>query len=165
MIPDHIKAQAFALLGCQPAEARLLGGYDNNVYEINRGGEPIVVKLLDRSKAAESQVRAEMEWLEYLVLHGLKVARPIRLIEDTYIKPISDDIYCIAYHKVNGGHIDPQDNHVWNYALFEQWGELMGKLHVLAKTRTDQAVHPLRMITASFMAICIITIYCLAAMS
>ncbi|MCQ6561234.1 phosphotransferase enzyme family protein [Paenibacillus mendelii] len=138
MIPDHIKADVFAQLGCQPSEAKLLGGYNNNVYEINRGKD-IVVKIVDRSIVAESRVLAELEWLVYLNLHGLSVVRPVHLIGDTYIQPISDGYYLIAYDKVIGTPINSQESRVWNDELFGKWGEMMGKMHTLAKSY--QAVH------------------------
>ncbi|MNI91983.1 hypothetical protein D3C73_1497210 [compost metagenome] len=42
MIMDEAKKQAFAALGYDPEQAKLLGGYDSNVFGINRSGEEIV---------------------------------------------------------------------------------------------------------------------------
>ncbi|WP_018755549.1 phosphotransferase enzyme family protein [Paenibacillus terrigena] len=133
MISDTIKNQVFAQLGCQSSDAKLLGGYNSNVFEVNIGVD-IVVKILDRSVTAVTSLLSEIEWLEYIHAHGLNVVKPLRLYADKYIHHISDDFYFVIFEKVNGVHVGPQDNKVWNKKLFEKWGETMGRVHSLAKS-------------------------------
>lgn len=37
MIPESIRQQVFTELGCPPEAVKLLGGYNDNVFELERG--------------------------------------------------------------------------------------------------------------------------------
>lgn len=134
MVSDQVKDQVFAQLGCQSSEARLLGGYDQHVFEVIHCGKPMVVKIMDGAMTSESSVLSECEWLENMLKHGLRVVKPLQLAGDTAINRISDDIFYVVYEKVEGIHVSPQDQQWWNNSLFEKWGEMMGRMHALAKT-------------------------------
>ncbi|MGG4444448.1 phosphotransferase enzyme family protein [Brevibacillus fortis] len=142
MVTDTVKNQVFARLGCQSSEAKLLGGYNQHVFEINRG-EKLVVKIEEGTAASEQGVLSECEWLSYMHEHGLHVVRPLRIAADTYLNRISEECFFVVYEKVEGVHVSSQDKDVWSPALFEQWGEMMGKMHTLAKT--FQPVHQRQM--------------------
>ncbi|KWX78255.1 hypothetical protein AMQ84_09910 [Paenibacillus riograndensis] len=139
MIMDEAKKQAFAALGYDPEQAKLLGGYDSNVFEINRSGEEIVVKILENAITDEEALLSEFEWLEYLRSEGLSAVKPILLNTEQYIFPVSEKYCCVAYEKVEGTPLNPNDIMSWNPNVFEQWGMAMGKMHVLAKSY--QPVH------------------------
>lgn len=139
MISEMLKHQVFAKLGCKPSDVKLLGGYNGNVFEIN-GGK--VIKILDSSTTPEACLLSELEWLDYLHKHGVRVVKPLRLNEDKFIHRLSDEFYFVTYEKTKGVHVSPQDLNLWNGSLFEQWGELMGKIHSLAKSFQATNKHP-----------------------
>ncbi|RAT98186.1 phosphotransferase enzyme family protein [Brevibacillus sp. Leaf182] len=127
MITESVKSQVFTQLGCQSSEAKLLGGYNQHVFEVNRGGEKLVVKIEEGSAASEQDVLSECEWLSYTHEHGLGVIRPLQIAADTYLNRISEGCFFVVYEKVEGAHVSPQDKDVWNHDLFERWGETMGQ--------------------------------------
>jgi amicoumacin kinase len=141
MIPESIRQQVFTELGCPPEAVKLLGGYNDNVFELERAGaENIVVKLLDHSVVPKEHILPEMEWLNYLQESEVSAIRPLCLESGKYIYPVSEPFYYILFHKVKGTHVNREDKTVWNPLLFEHWGEAMGRLHSCA--RSYQAVHP-----------------------
>lgn len=123
-------------LGCELADMKLLGGYHNHVFEVGYKGRPIVVKIMQQTQTPKNQVLAEVEWLGELLCYGQHVIKPLRLDGRDYITDLSDDYFFVAYDKVDGIHIHPQDKKVWNAEIFEQWGEAMGFVHALSKTYT-----------------------------
>lgn len=58
MITESVKSQVFTQLGCQSSEAKLLGGYNQHVFEVNRGGEKLVVKIEEGSAASEQDAHS-----------------------------------------------------------------------------------------------------------
>ncbi|MGN7761066.1 phosphotransferase enzyme family protein [Paenibacillus sp. 22594] len=142
MITKKVKKQAFAALGCDPDQAELLGGYNGNVFGINRGGEEIVVKILENAVINVEALLSELEWLEYLRSKGLSAVKPLRLEAGKFIHPVSEEYCCVAYEKAPGIPLNPNDIMSWNPNVFEQWGKVMGKMHALAKSYDPVHIRP-----------------------
>lgn len=140
MIPEGIKQQIFAELGCLPEGVKLLGGYSANVFELDRAGaENIIVKILNHNVVPAEHTLSELEWLNYLQECGVSAVRPLCIQPGEYIHQVSDSLYFILFHKAIGKHVNPGDKAVWNLLLFERWGEALGRLHSCAKSY--KAVH------------------------
>ncbi len=141
MITANLLHQACAQLGCPATKANLLGGYSQNVYEIDCG-KKLVIKFVKSSANGEQAIRSEIEWLDYLHDNGLSVVKPYHVTAGSGINRITEEFFIVAYEKVAGIHIDPSDKTVWNRELFVKWGAAMGKMHVLAKAFTAQHRRP-----------------------
>ncbi|AIQ57297.1 hypothetical protein [Paenibacillus borealis] len=64
MIPESIRQQVFTELCCPPEAVKPLGGYNDNVFELERAGaENIVVKILDHTVVPKEHTLPELEWL------------------------------------------------------------------------------------------------------
>jgi Ser/Thr protein kinase RdoA (MazF antagonist) len=79
MISESIRQEVFAELGCSPEAVKLLGGYNSNVFEIERAGAEIVVKILDHTVVPKEHTLSELEWLNYLQECEVNVIRPLCL--------------------------------------------------------------------------------------
>ncbi|MDR0267781.1 phosphotransferase [Paenibacillus sp.] len=132
MINQQILDQVIKLLGDPSADAKLLGGYFNNVYEIQISGTPIIAKLFKREDDPEELVLSEIEWVQFLHEYGLNVSVPL-LVEGSYINSLPEDMFFVAYPKVAGSHVDIRNEKVWNNQLFYGWGKSMGKMHSLSR--------------------------------
>ncbi|MGD8189764.1 phosphotransferase enzyme family protein [Brevibacillus ginsengisoli] len=128
---DSVLDQICDQFGCKESEIKLLGGYHNNVWEINCG-RPIVIKLLDQSPGIIETIRSEVEWMEYLLENGFRVAKPVRFNEKHEVKEISEHHILIAFEKLPGFHVSVENKELWNNDLFNKWGQVMGKMHSLA---------------------------------
>ncbi|WP_150275279.1 phosphotransferase enzyme family protein [Paenibacillus tepidiphilus] len=118
-------------MGIKPEDCKLIGGYSGNVFEVD-GEYSAILKILDRSEVDEAGLLAEMEWLHYLHSAGVKVARPLRVDGNAFIRHIGNEHYCVMYEKLIGQAVSPADPKLWNPATFRQWGETMGQIHAAA---------------------------------
>ncbi|MGM0852113.1 MAG: hypothetical protein ACQEWI_05765 [Bacillota bacterium] len=49
--------------GCNTAQAKKLGDFENYVYEVHKGGVPYILRLTHSSHRSQSEVEAEMDEL------------------------------------------------------------------------------------------------------
>lgn len=132
MIDQPLIEKLCLQLDCSISDLKLLGGYNNQVFEA-AADEPFVVKIVANSPVVRKNVLSEMEWTHYLYLKGVSVAKPFLSEQGAYIREISNEYGFVALKKVSGTHVDPKDQRVWNQKLFKQWGAAMGNMHVQAK--------------------------------
>jgi Ser/Thr protein kinase RdoA (MazF antagonist) len=133
MIKRSLLSRIMDILDCQSSDIQLLGGYYNNVYEIELEN-PIVIKIYNKKTYDEHLILSEIEWIEFLYDNGVITVVPIFLNKDSYINELSDNNYFVAFRKVNGKHIKTSDIQVWNNKLFANWGMGMAKMHSLASS-------------------------------
>ncbi|MFC3747326.1 phosphotransferase enzyme family protein [Paenibacillus sp. GCM10012306] len=138
MINQMIVSEMISQLGMDPAEVKLLGGYNSNVFEVGLK-EPFIVKIMERSHHSERDTLSELEWLGYLHSQGVNVVQPLCTNGNGYIQPLDDEYYYVAFKKINGVHISPDQHEAWGDTLFEKWGEVLGKVH--STTKRYSAVH------------------------
>ncbi|MFE4712314.1 phosphotransferase enzyme family protein [Paenibacillus sp. NPDC056722] len=132
MIHQTIVSEMISQLGISPAEVKLLGGYNDNVFEAG-AKDPFIVKIVEKTNHSERDTLSELEWLEYLHTQGVHVVRPLRTVGNEYIQPVNEEYYYVAFEKINGAHIAPEQQEAWGEALFEKWGELLGRVHLFSK--------------------------------
>ncbi|OAB41651.1 phosphotransferase enzyme family protein [Paenibacillus glacialis] len=140
MVERSILNQILNVIGDPSQDIHLLGGYFNNVYEI-RAEKPIVVKIFNSEVDHEEQIASEIDWTRYLYEHGINVAIPIFIKEESYIHRLNDNLFFIAYEKVKGNHVDIHSE-IWNEELFNQWGRAMGNMHFLSKLSKGKYKRP-----------------------
>ncbi|SFM28302.1 Phosphotransferase enzyme family protein [Paenibacillus sp. 1_12] len=140
MVNETIKNEVFAQLGIPPTDTKLLGGYNGNVFEVGRNVK-FVVKILERSVNPVNSQISELEWLAYLHSHGVSVVRPLRVKGNEYIQQINNETYFVAYEKINGSPVKPNDMKIWGTAFFERWGEMVGKMHSVSKSYSPNNEH------------------------
>ncbi|KAB3529418.1 phosphotransferase enzyme family protein [Alkaliphilus serpentinus] len=112
---------------------KLLGGFNNSVYEFVINNQSFVIKFFCPSQRDKSYIKGELDWIIYLSEKGMKVAKPAFGIEGNYIHEIQRDkgvYYYVLFERVKGQFIDDLG---WDNKLIESWGQAMGRLHTLAK--------------------------------
>ncbi|WP_151734180.1 phosphotransferase enzyme family protein [Paenibacillus tengchongensis] len=127
----EILDKALLSLCIKPADCKLIGGYSGNVFEID-GEAGSILKIIDKTAASEAGLLAEVEWQHFLHGQGVKVARPLRISGNDFIRHIDSNYCCVMYEKINGRTVSPSDQSVWNSDLFMHWGEAMGQIHAAA---------------------------------
>ncbi|MCM3781570.1 phosphotransferase [Neobacillus mesonae] len=125
--------EVLSLLDLDHSDYKLIGGYNNNVFEVGSNKTTFIVKILEDCVVSEQISLAESEWLNYLLSRGVTVARPMHKQGKDFIQRINNDYYFVCYEKINGIHIHQTNNEVWRAPLFENWGEAMGHIHTASK--------------------------------
>lgn len=123
--------QILDLLNNHEAEIRLIGGYDDNVFEVS-SEVPMIIKVFHKTLDTEEEILSEVEWTRYLHANGVHVTVPKLINGESYVNHLTDNLFCVAYEKAKGNHIDPYGED-WNDKLFMQWGTGMGRMHFLSK--------------------------------
>ncbi|MEK5174339.1 phosphotransferase [Heyndrickxia sp. FSL W8-0496] len=127
--------------GTNASSLRLLGGFDQNVYECKLH-KNLIIKFLSSENHSYTTIKAELNWMNYLSSNGLFIAKPIvsqmgNLIEE--VQTDQDNYFVIAFEKAKGT-IRQEIDH--DFSLIHNWGKVMGKMHYLAKNYLqDQPDH------------------------
>ncbi|ACX62779.1 phosphotransferase enzyme family protein [Paenibacillus sp. Y412MC10] len=113
---------------------KLLGGFDQNVFEYNgEDGRSFIMKFLDASKYRKASIIRELTWMAYLAEQGLNMAVSIRSAQDLLIEEVTHDskrYHVIAFTKAPGS---PLTDVTSDFAIIKQWGRGMGRMHKLGK--------------------------------
>jgi Ser/Thr protein kinase RdoA (MazF antagonist) len=112
----------------------LSGGYQNTVYQFEKGEAAYILRVSDAARRTKEQVEDEVQWLIFLRENNVHVAAPIRNVHQAYVKS-SQKNHIIAFQKAKGKLVDVHNISVWNEALFKKWGSLIGKLHRLSSEK------------------------------
>ncbi|MGV2805792.1 aminoglycoside phosphotransferase, partial [Clostridium perfringens] len=102
---------------------KLLGGFDQNVFEYNgEDGRPFIIKFLDASKYRKASIIRELTRMAYLAEHGLNIVESVRSAQDLLIEEITHEskrYYVIAFTKAPGS---PLTDLASDFAMIKQWG-------------------------------------------
>ncbi|ETT59921.1 phosphotransferase [Paenibacillus sp. FSL H8-0457] len=113
---------------------KLLGGFDQNVFEYNgEDGRSFIMKFLDASKYRKASIIRELTWMAYLAEQGLNMAVSIRSAQDLLIEEVTHDskrYHVVAFTKAPGS---PLTDVTSDFAIIKQWGRGMGRMHKLGK--------------------------------
>ena len=129
----HIESAA-EKFGVNPQSLKALDGFENFIYEGDRDGKAVILRLSHSSKKNQQQVTSELMFVHYLAEQGAGVAYPLENRQGELICriPIADGNYfsAVCFTKAEGEH--PRGSAL-NDELIQQWGAAMGKMHRLSQ--------------------------------
>lgn len=116
-------------------------GCANLVYSYERDGQSRVLRVSYRSDRTVDRVRAELDYVNYLAEGGVRVSLPVCSENGNLLEVVSArDIPFIVVSFVKGRGMRVPDNG-YRYRegvsideYFQNWGQLLGQMHRLAKT-------------------------------
>ncbi|MFC3883319.1 phosphotransferase enzyme family protein, partial [Bacillus songklensis] len=129
---QEILNQAAALFNVNINDAKLLGDFENYVYEVKRKNKPYVLRLTYSSHRGREQVEAELDWLQFLSRQGIGAAAPLLSIHGrlTECLPVKQGYFTVSlFEKAPGCSVRVDDDTYFHDALFTRWGETIGKMH------------------------------------
>lgn len=125
----HIEAAA-EKFGVNPQSLNELDGFENFIFEGERDGKAVALRLSHSAKKDLQQVTSELMYVHYLAEQGAGVNCPLESRQGELICqiPIEHEDYfsAVCFTKAEGEH--PYGN-VLNSELVHQWGAAMGKMH------------------------------------
>lgn len=119
---------------------KMISQSTNVVYQCNRQHKPMILRISESGRCAAS-IEAELEWIHYLSCNGVHVSTPIRGVDGQYILRVdAEHEMCLvtAFEMANGQCCDPCNAALWGRDIFIKWGEVMGRMHALAKSYVPQ---------------------------
>lgn len=131
LMTEHVIQEAQSRFSCDSGEPKLLGDFENYVFEVSKEGKPYVLRLTHSSHQTLEMVEAELDWLNYLSKHGVSVAKAFLSNNDRHGEVIEiGDSYFVAslFEKAPGSLVNDSTGE-WGEALFEEWGSTIGSMH------------------------------------
>jgi Ser/Thr protein kinase RdoA (MazF antagonist) len=131
---DDILNQAMDQFGIDLDKIKLLDGFESFIYEFSRQDGDFILRVGHSLRRTQELILGEVDWINFLAAGGAGVARAIlsdagRLVE--FVDDGYGDCFMVtAFEKADGG--SPTDD-LWNQNLFQAWGRLLGRIHVLTK--------------------------------
>jgi Ser/Thr protein kinase RdoA (MazF antagonist) len=135
---------AARLFGTTKAALRKYADYNgcaNLVYEYERGGRPCILRILYRPDRSVEQVEAELHFVNYLAAGGVRVSLPIASTMGNLLETICAGgmrFIVTSFVKANGMRVPDNDYRYRSGApieeYFQNWGQVLGQMHRLAKT-------------------------------
>lgn len=130
---EPILQETMRRYGISPNHIRLLDGFESFIYEFERDNREYILRLGHSHRRSVSLIRGEVDWINYLAAGGAAVAKAIPSHNGELVEPVDDrhggHFLATAFVKAKG---NPPGAEVWNGALLEQYGRLIGRMHALS---------------------------------
>lgn len=116
-------------------------GCANLVYHYQRDGQDQVLRLSYNPDRTVEMVQAELHFVEYLAEGGVRVSRPVQSNKGNLIEVISTGetpFIAVSFVKGKGMRV-PDNGYRYREGVpieeyFQNWGQVLGQMHRLAKT-------------------------------
>jgi Ser/Thr protein kinase RdoA (MazF antagonist) len=126
--------EALARYGVARENARLLNGFENFVYEYEKGGKGYILRISHSLHRTSDAIQGEIEWLNYLVAGGVPAARAVPSERGNVVEPIPGEdgsrFTAVSFERAQGDYATDED---WESGLAIQLGQIVGRMHALTK--------------------------------
>jgi len=130
---DSILQEAMQRYGIAQDEIQPLDAFESFIYEFQRGGEELILRIGHSLRKSEDLIRGEVDWINTLASGGVSVARAVPSVRGNLLEVIDDgqggQFLVTSFRKAAGK--KPWEAG-WTPARFENYGRLLGKMHALA---------------------------------
>lgn len=122
--------------GKEESCAKLSSGFQNDVYEYAYEGEKRILRITPSSRRTIKQIQSEMEFIRSLDANGVNVSLPVASCFGNEIEQmdIEGELFLItSFLKAPGHFVNVANEREWDKTLFQNWGQVIGKMHAIAK--------------------------------
>jgi len=132
---DDILDDIASLYGVSSKDFKKLSELVNLIYEFSKHGRDYIIRVSHSTQRSLNQIASSLDWIMYLKEHGISVSVPVRsqsgrLVEEVNDLNGDDSFYAVVFEKASGGHLHYNN---WDNNFFQEWGEVVGKMHTLTK--------------------------------
>lgn len=143
LVQTRALARATALFGTTQEALAIYGDYEgcqNLVYDYERDGQPMILRVSFRPDRPPEQIQAEVHFVNYLANHGARVSRAVPSVSGNLVETLAiDGQTFVVVSFVKGKGMRVSDNG-YRYRegvsiseYFQNWGRTLGQLHALSK--------------------------------
>jgi amicoumacin kinase len=118
------------------SEVKKLGDFENYVFEVYLGDEPVILRITHSSHRSKEEINAELDWVNYLNIHRVNCPALLKSINNQILE-VQQAIdgsffYACLFSKVPGHPVKIKSEE-FNEQLFYAWGKEIGKMHAVTK--------------------------------
>jgi amicoumacin kinase len=135
-VSDTIAAAGAEVFGVEVSSLHSMGGTDGVVYSCRRGSRAYIMKFVPLPEERKAGYAERIAFIHYLVENGVSIAAPVEsLAGNLYeILPAEPDPFAVTLSPLaSGRNPQPRNAYLWNEKLFTAWGQVMGRMHALAR--------------------------------
>lgn len=136
LFSEAILEDAIKRFGIQADEKKMLGDFENYVYEVKQGEQVWILRLTHSSHRSMEEIQAELDWVNELHRQGVNVSRAESEQRIETIPLEKGSFYACLFNKAPG-YVVKTDEPDFGSELFEAWGREVGKMH-----RISMNYHP-----------------------
>ncbi|MGM0882274.1 MAG: phosphotransferase enzyme family protein [Bacillota bacterium] len=136
MVSQELLAKAAVSFQFDVTTLVFISNSSNEVYRFTKNNRPYILRLSMKPFEYVNKIKAEVDWVYYLAQNGVSVSLPIHTIDHQLTAVYREKeqwVIATAFHMESGQFFDKDNSQMWGSALFEKWGEMMGKIHLLSK--------------------------------
>lgn len=144
-VAEAVLREGTRLYGADPAALRSRGGMDGAVYEYEQNGQGRILKFVPTPADKVDQVREKWAFADYLAEHGVRACRPLPSQGGALLELVHGDQVTWAVtlsERMPGQHPDWKGAPEYSDAIFEAWGQVLGRMHALAQCYRGGAALP-----------------------
>ena len=130
---DRVLREAMHRYAIEDGQIRPLDAFESFIYEFERGPEDYILRISHSLRRSAALIEGEVDWINYLAVGGVSVARAVRSESGELVEAIADGQggYFLATAFVKAQGQPPWD--LWTPALYRSYGQLLGSMHHLAQ--------------------------------
>ncbi|MBI5960038.1 MAG: phosphotransferase [Chloroflexi bacterium] len=136
---DQILQTAMQRFGIAEGQIKLLDGFESFMYEFQRDGGEYILRIGHSRRRTVDLIKGEVDWINALAAGGAGVAKAIRSASGALVEVIDDSkdgqFLVTAFTKALGRPVWEWEAG-WTPALYERYGELLGRIHALSRRYT-----------------------------
>ena len=125
-----VRSALFETFGIDPGMITDLGGFESFVFA--RKDRPTILRITHSSHRSVDQIRAELDFIDFLWRHGGAVCRPVAISGKDQVGAFDSFVIC-EFEQAKGRVIRQEE---WTPKLFLAWGQNIGKFHRLSQQFT-----------------------------
>jgi len=136
LFTETIIQKGFHKFTVEAHSAKLLGDFENYIYEGVREGKKVILRYTHSSHRTYEQIISEIDWVAYLKKQGIQVYEHYVSSDGYILETVAAQdgsyFFICCYEKLPGKRITWQDcKNTPTY--IEKWGEVIGQMHKATK--------------------------------
>jgi Ser/Thr protein kinase RdoA (MazF antagonist) len=133
---DAVLQEVISRFGAEPGSIKALNGFESFIYEYTRHGQELVLRVTHSGRRSTAEIEGELDWLNYLADNEVPAARAVPSAKGNFVEvvPGANGFSFLAASFVKAAGVSARKPEVWNTALFNEMGRIMGRMHRLTKS-------------------------------
>ncbi|MBN1535622.1 MAG: phosphotransferase [Anaerolineales bacterium] len=139
LFTDAVLHRSARLFNIDPHSLKPISDVENFVFGGLAGDQPLILRITHSSHRTPELLLGELDWIKFLQTNGMSVPQALQSIHGNWVevaKTAQTHFLVTAFNKLEGVNII--DANLCSPALYQKWGEMLGKMHRLAQQYVPQ---------------------------